>query len=151
NVRQLRHDADDSCPIGPDGRRQHTYDYREGGCRQVRNAEVSANLGWAMPGTGSAIVMRRGEGWWGGGGVVCEERGQAMPCVPQGAGACLCWSLSLPISIPNQQPETHGKEANESIDILPAERRLARRDRGGYGCDAAGALPTHVERVDRTR
>ena len=25
NVRQLRHDADDSCPIGPDGRRQHTY------------------------------------------------------------------------------------------------------------------------------
>jgi acetyl-CoA acetyltransferase len=60
NVRQLRHDADDSCPIGPDGRRQHTYDYREGGCRQVRNAEVSANLGWAMPGTGSAMVMRRG-------------------------------------------------------------------------------------------
>ena len=60
NVRQLRHDADDSCPVGPDGRRQHTYDYREGGCRQVKNAEVSANLGWAMPGTGSAMVMRRG-------------------------------------------------------------------------------------------
>ncbi|MBV9529718.1 MAG: hypothetical protein JO283_01270, partial [Bradyrhizobium sp.] len=59
NVRQLRHDADDSCPIGAQGRRQHTYDYREGGCRQVRNAEVSANLGWAMPGTGSAMVMRR--------------------------------------------------------------------------------------------
>jgi acetyl-CoA acetyltransferase len=60
NVRQLRHDADDSCPIGPDGKRQHTYDYREGGCRQVKNAEVSANLGWASPGTGSAMVMRRG-------------------------------------------------------------------------------------------
>jgi acetyl-CoA acetyltransferase len=60
NVRQLRHDADDSCPVGPDGKRQHSYDYREGGCRQVRNAEVSANLGWAMPGTGSAMVMRRG-------------------------------------------------------------------------------------------
>jgi acetyl-CoA acetyltransferase len=60
NVRQLRHDVDDSCPIGPDGKRQHTYDYREGGCRQVKNAEVSANLGWAMPGTGSAMVMRRG-------------------------------------------------------------------------------------------
>jgi acetyl-CoA acetyltransferase len=59
NVRQLRHDADDSCPLGPDGRRRHTYDYREGGCRQVRNAEVTANLGWAMPGTGSAMVMRR--------------------------------------------------------------------------------------------
>ena len=60
NVRQLRHDADDSCPTGSDGRRQHTYDYREGGCRQVKNAEVSANFGWAMPGTGSAMVMRRG-------------------------------------------------------------------------------------------
>ena len=60
NVRQLRHDVDDSCPVGPDGRRQHTHDYREGGCRQVRGAEVSANLGWAMPGTGSAMVMRRG-------------------------------------------------------------------------------------------
>src|SRR5215472_19020880 len=60
NVRQLRRDADDSCPIGPDGKRQHTYDYREGGCRQVRNVEISANLGWAMPGTGSAMVMRRG-------------------------------------------------------------------------------------------
>lgn len=60
NVRQLRHDVDDSCPIGPDGKRQHTYDYRPGGCRQVKNVEVSANLGWAMPGTGSAMVMRRG-------------------------------------------------------------------------------------------
>jgi len=60
NVRQLRHDVDDSCPIGSDGKRQHTHDYREGGCRQVRNAELSANLGWANPGTGSAMVMRRG-------------------------------------------------------------------------------------------
>jgi acetyl-CoA acetyltransferase len=60
NVRQLRHDVDDSCPIGPDGKRQHTYDYREGGCRQIRNVEVTANLGWANPMTGSAMVMRRG-------------------------------------------------------------------------------------------
>ena len=60
NVRQLRHDADDSCPVGPDGKRRHTYDYREGGCRQAKNVEVTANLGWAMPGTGSAMVMRRG-------------------------------------------------------------------------------------------
>jgi acetyl-CoA acetyltransferase len=60
NVRQLRHDADDSCPIGADGKRRHTYDYREGGCRQVKDVEVTANLGWAMPGTGSAMVMRRG-------------------------------------------------------------------------------------------
>ena len=60
NVRQLRHDVDDSCPIGPDGRRQHTHDYREGGCRQVEDVQLSANLGWAMPGTGSAMIMRRG-------------------------------------------------------------------------------------------
>ena len=60
NVRQLRHDVDDSCPVGPDGKRIHTYDYREGGCRQVRNIEVTANLGWANPMTGSAMVMRRG-------------------------------------------------------------------------------------------
>jgi hypothetical protein len=56
----LRHDADDSCPIGPDGKRRHTFDYREGGCRQVKNVEVTANLGWANPATGSAMVMRRG-------------------------------------------------------------------------------------------
>jgi acetyl-CoA acetyltransferase len=59
NVRQLRHDADDSCPVGPDGKRQHTYDYREGGCRQVKKCELTANLGWANPSTGSAMVMRR--------------------------------------------------------------------------------------------
>src|SRR6266513_2466585 len=40
NVRQLRHDVDDSCPAGPDRKRQHTYDYKEGGCRQVRDVEV---------------------------------------------------------------------------------------------------------------
>ena len=44
----------------PDGKRVHTYDYKEGGCRQVKRCEVTANLGWAMPGTGSAMVMRRG-------------------------------------------------------------------------------------------
>jgi acetyl-CoA acetyltransferase len=60
NTRQLRHDADDSCSIGADGKRQHTFDYREGGCRQVRNVEVSANLGWANPSTASSMVMRRG-------------------------------------------------------------------------------------------
>jgi acetyl-CoA acetyltransferase len=60
NVRQLRHDADDSCPRDTDGRRRHTYDYRQGGCRQVRKAEVAANLGWAWPVTGSAAVLRRG-------------------------------------------------------------------------------------------
>ena len=60
NVRQLRGEVDDSCPIGPDSKRQHTYDYREGGCRQVKNAELTANLGWANPATGSSMIMQRG-------------------------------------------------------------------------------------------
>jgi acetyl-CoA acetyltransferase len=57
NVRQLRGDVDDSCPIGADGKRKHSYDYREGGCRQIKHAELSANLGWGTPGYGSALVM----------------------------------------------------------------------------------------------
>jgi hypothetical protein len=60
NVRQLRHDIDDSCPVGADGRRQHTYDYREGGCRQVKEVELTANLGWGTPNYGSALVMGMG-------------------------------------------------------------------------------------------
>jgi acetyl-CoA acetyltransferase len=59
NTRQLRGEVDDSCLVGPDGKKRHTYDYKEGGCRQVKNAELSANLGWANPGTGSAMVMAR--------------------------------------------------------------------------------------------
>lgn len=59
NVRQLRHEADDTCPIGPDGKRIHTFDHRPGGCRQVRDAEVSANLGWAYPSISSSLVLRR--------------------------------------------------------------------------------------------
>ena len=59
NTRQLRGEADDSCPIGPDGKRRHTFDYSEGGCRQVRDAELTANLGWATPTTGSALVMAK--------------------------------------------------------------------------------------------
>lgn len=61
NVRQLRHDADDSCPIMADGTRKHTYDYSAGGgCRQVHGAEVAANLAWGNPGMGSALVMVKG-------------------------------------------------------------------------------------------
>lgn len=60
NVRQLRGGVDDSCPIGADGKAVHTYDYGEGGCRQVRDAELTANLGWATPATGSALVMQKG-------------------------------------------------------------------------------------------
>ena len=62
NVRQLRGDVDDSCPVSADGRRQHTYQYHEGGCRQVRDAELTANLGWATPATASALVMQKGTG-----------------------------------------------------------------------------------------
>ena len=60
NVRQLRHDVDDGCPVGTNGKRRHTYDYCEGGCRQVEGVELSANLGWGTPGMGSAMVMARG-------------------------------------------------------------------------------------------
>ena len=64
NVRQLRHDVDDYCPEGPDGKRQHSHNYAEpsagGGCRQVPGVEITQNLGWAMPGTGSSLIMRRG-------------------------------------------------------------------------------------------
>ena len=59
NTRQLRHDVDDSCPTDKNGNKQHTYTYAEGGCRQVRNAELTANLGWAHPGTGSAMIMAK--------------------------------------------------------------------------------------------
>jgi hypothetical protein len=57
NVRQLRGLADDSCPRWRDG--VHTYDYSEGKCRQVQGAELTMNLGWANPVTGSALIMRR--------------------------------------------------------------------------------------------
>ena len=59
NVRQLRGDVDDHCPIGPDGHRVHHYNYQEGGCRQVRDVELTANLGWGTPGLGSAMVMAK--------------------------------------------------------------------------------------------
>jgi acetyl-CoA acetyltransferase len=59
NVRQLRGDVDDSCPMGSDGRPVHSYNYGEGGCRQVRDVELTANLGWGTPGLGSAMVMAR--------------------------------------------------------------------------------------------
>ena len=57
NVRQLRGTVDDSCPGAAEA--QHTYDYAPGRCRQVRDAEITMNLGWAMPPTGSALIMRR--------------------------------------------------------------------------------------------
>ena len=35
------------------------HDYSPGGCRQVKDAEITMNLGWAMPPLGSALIMRR--------------------------------------------------------------------------------------------
>ena len=60
NVRQLRGEVDDYCPVDDQGRHQHTFDYSGGACRQVPEANISMNLGWAMPGTGSSMVMRKG-------------------------------------------------------------------------------------------
>ena len=55
NVRQLRGLADDYCPGAAEG--QHTYDYAPRKCRQVKNARITMNLGWAMPATGSALIL----------------------------------------------------------------------------------------------
>ncbi len=56
NVRQLRGTVDDTCPGAAEGR--HSHDYAPGRCRQVRDARVTMNLGWAMPPTGSALILR---------------------------------------------------------------------------------------------
>ena len=64
NVRQLRGEVDDYCSVDANGSRQHTYNYAEpadgGGCRQVPDLNITQNLGWAMPGTGSSLIMRKG-------------------------------------------------------------------------------------------
>lgn len=57
NVRQLRHQADDSCPDWREGK--HTYDYSEGGCRQQKDVELSMNMGWGMPTMASSLILRR--------------------------------------------------------------------------------------------
>ncbi|MBI3637567.1 MAG: hypothetical protein HY216_15350 [Candidatus Rokubacteria bacterium] len=56
NVRQLRGTVDDYCTGAADGK--HSYDYSPGKCRQVKDAEITMNLGWAMPATGSALILR---------------------------------------------------------------------------------------------
>ena len=58
NVRQLRGAIDDYCPNAANG--EHTYDYSEGGCRQIKDAEISMNMGWGTPAVGSALILRRG-------------------------------------------------------------------------------------------
>jgi acetyl-CoA acetyltransferase len=57
NGRPLRGEVDDYCPGAAEGK--HTYDYSPRHCRQVKDAEITMNLGWAMPATGSALIMRR--------------------------------------------------------------------------------------------
>ena len=64
NVRQLRGEVDCYCPQDDQGKRIHSYNYAPpeegGGCRQVPDLEITQNLGWAMPGTGSSLIMRKG-------------------------------------------------------------------------------------------
>ena len=61
NVRQLRGDVDDYCPVGADGKREHSFDYETpGACRQVRDVNLTVNLGWAYPAAASSMVLRRG-------------------------------------------------------------------------------------------
>jgi acetyl-CoA acetyltransferase len=57
NVRQLRGTVDDYCPGAAEGR--HSYDYSPGRCRQVKDARIAMNLGWAMPPIGSALILGR--------------------------------------------------------------------------------------------
>jgi acetyl-CoA acetyltransferase len=57
NTRQLRGMVDDYCPDWQNG--NHTYDYSEGGCRQVKDVNTTMNMGWASPATGSALILRR--------------------------------------------------------------------------------------------
>jgi hypothetical protein len=68
NVRQLRGLVDDYCPGWAEGK--HSYDYAPGKCRQVKDAKITMNLGWAMPPTAprsscttnSLPLPHRGEG-----------------------------------------------------------------------------------------
>ncbi len=57
NVRQLRGMIDDYCPDWQNG--NHSYDYSEGGCRQVPDVNITMNMGWANPATGSAMILRK--------------------------------------------------------------------------------------------
>jgi acetyl-CoA acetyltransferase len=57
-VRQLRGTVDDYCPNWAQG--EHTYDYSEGKCRQIREARITHNMGWGTPALGSSLIMRRG-------------------------------------------------------------------------------------------
>lgn len=57
NVRQLRGTADDYCEGWREG--LHTYDYSEGKCRQVKDAEISMDMGWGGASVGSAMILRR--------------------------------------------------------------------------------------------
>jgi hypothetical protein len=43
NVRQLRGTVDDTCPGAAEGK--HSYDYSPGKCCQVKDAEITMNLG----------------------------------------------------------------------------------------------------------
>jgi len=52
---QIRGTVDDYCPGWAEGK--HSYDYSPKQCRQVKDAKITMNLGWAMPATGSALIL----------------------------------------------------------------------------------------------
>ena len=56
NVRQIRGTVDDYCTGWEQG--QHSYDYSEGNCRQVKDVNITMNMGWGTPGVGSALILR---------------------------------------------------------------------------------------------
>ncbi len=61
NVRQLRWQADDSCPRGmrDSDPALHTYDYSEGKCRQVKAPYIAHNIGWSTLGVTSSLILSR--------------------------------------------------------------------------------------------
>ena len=44
---------------GDTSTRRPRFDYSEGKCRQVKDAEISMNMGWGTPAIGSALILRR--------------------------------------------------------------------------------------------
>ena len=54
-VRQLRGKADDYCPRWQEV--IHSYDYAEGKCRQVKDAEIGMSMGWAGASYVSSLIL----------------------------------------------------------------------------------------------
>ena len=74
NVRQWRHQADDSAPR----RAAHTFDYREGGCRQVAGRRAGHEHGLeGTPAVSSALILKE---------VAVEYRGLELAVIGTDSG-----------------------------------------------------------------